>query len=122
MLGRWVERRESSLGWLLAWVLPWFSLVVFFWEGREVPKKADNCIQREHRSKSVLPAKPQVSAPNIGMPDIMKVKACEIERNILPQVEVLSPPQCEVTRPLPAKVDLPTVNGLRPGNRVSKAS
>lgn len=85
-------------------------------------KNADNCIQREHRSKSVFPANPQLSLPKIGIPGIMNVKACETERNMLPQVDVLSPPQCEVTRPLPAKVDLPTVNGRHPGNSVSRAS
>lgn len=69
----------------------------------------------------MLCANPQVSGPNMGKPLIMKVSACEIDKNMLPQVDVLSPPQCEVVLPLPAKVLRPTVNGRRPGKRVSRA-
>lgn len=46
-------------------------------------------------------AKPQVSTPKAGTPDICMMKDCEMERYIAPHLASLSPPQCPVYCPLP---------------------
>ncbi len=41
--------------------------------------KAPSCIHRAHNSAVVLPLKPQISAPTMGIPNKEKLKMCETE-------------------------------------------
>lgn len=64
--------------------------------------------------------KPQVSVPNIGIPDIWKRNACEMDRNMAPHLDSLSPPQWPTYWPLPANVLLTMMKGRRPGKTESE--
>lgn len=59
-----------------------------------------------HSSSLVVPKKPQMSAPTIGMPHMLVLSRPWMEKRRLAQLASLSPVQCAAQRPRLGKEDL----------------
>lgn len=73
------------------------------------------CIHLLQSSSSELPPKPQVSTPNMGIPNRAKFSAWEMLKYMYANKLALSPPQWPAHLPEPAKVERPMMNGRLPG-------
>ena len=72
------------------------------------------CVQRRQSSSFVLPKKPHISAPTIGIPKIPEFNIARIEYAKSFHEAALSPVQWATYLPELTKVDLLRMNGLLP--------